>query len=127
VQKRGSSNLSSKFYEAFEIIEKVGKIAYKLNLPKGSQVHLVFHVSHLKEKLGTNMIRDDNGPGRAGFMSNPGPDPPTMLDGTTQPDFINDILLLDFLIKLLHNQLIIFLVNDFSLLNIISLENDYCI
>jgi hypothetical protein len=74
VQKRGSSNLSSKFYGAFEIIEKVGKIAYKLNLPKGSQVHLVFHVSHLKEKLGTNMIRDGYGPGRAGFMSNPGPE-----------------------------------------------------
>jgi hypothetical protein len=32
-----------------------------------------------------------------------------------------------FLIKLLHNQLIISLVNDFSFLNIISLEDDYCI
>jgi hypothetical protein len=55
-----------------------------------------------------------------------------ILDGPTRlypsrSDFVNDILLLDFLIKLLHNQLIIFLVNDFSFLNIIYLEDDYCI
>jgi hypothetical protein len=42
-------------------------------------------------------------------------------------DFVNDILLLDFLIKLLHNQLIFSLINDFFFLNIISLEDDYCI
>jgi hypothetical protein len=36
-------------------------------------------------------------------------------------DFVNDILLLYFLIKLLYNQLIFFLVIDFSLLNITSL------
>jgi hypothetical protein len=55
-----------------------------------------------------------------------------MLDGPTRlypslSDFVNDILLLYFLIKLLYNQLIISLVKDFFFLNIISLENDYCI
>jgi hypothetical protein len=44
-----------------------------------------------------------------------------------RPNFVNDILLLDFLIKLLHNQLIFSLINDFSRLNIISLEDDYSI
>jgi hypothetical protein len=50
--------------------------------------------------------------------------------GPTRPyrlDFVNDTLLLGFLIKLLYNELIFSLVNDLSLLNIIFLEDDYCI
>jgi hypothetical protein len=33
----------------------VKNIAYKLNLPQGFQVHPVFYVSQLKEKLDTNV------------------------------------------------------------------------
>ena len=44
--------LSPRFYGPFQVIQKVGEMAYKLELPPGSQIHPVFHVSYLKAKLG---------------------------------------------------------------------------
>ena len=45
--KRGK--LSPRFIEPFEILERVGTIAYRLALPPGiSGVHEVFHVSMLQ-------------------------------------------------------------------------------
>ncbi|GAV58811.1 Chromo domain-containing protein, partial [Cephalotus follicularis] len=44
--------LSSRFYGPFKILQRVGPIAYKLELPDGSRIHPVFHVSLLKKKIG---------------------------------------------------------------------------
>lgn len=40
--------LSPRFYGPFEILDRVGPLACKLQLPPGSAIHNVFHVSELK-------------------------------------------------------------------------------
>jgi hypothetical protein len=41
--------LKPKYYGSFKVIEKIGALTYKLNLPIGSSIHLVFHVSQIKK------------------------------------------------------------------------------
>jgi hypothetical protein len=41
--------LGPKFFGPFQIIERMGEVAYKLKLPKSTRLHVVFHVSMLKK------------------------------------------------------------------------------
>lgn len=43
--------LFAKFYGPFQALEKIGTLAYKLELPPTALVHLVFHVSQLKNVI----------------------------------------------------------------------------
>lgn len=42
---------SAKCYGPYKITTRIGKVAYKLELPTGSSILLVFYVSMLKEKV----------------------------------------------------------------------------
>lgn len=56
VALRRVSKLAPHYYGPFQILQKIGSVAYKLDLPSNSKLHPVFHVSKLKVKLGKNVV-----------------------------------------------------------------------
>uniref|UniRef100_A0A2N9HAC2 Integrase catalytic domain-containing protein n=1 Tax=Fagus sylvatica TaxID=28930 RepID=A0A2N9HAC2_FAGSY len=55
VAMRRNAKLSPRFYGPFRILQRIGQVAYKLELPLDTRIHPVFHVSLLKEKLGSKI------------------------------------------------------------------------
>jgi ribosomal protein L21E len=53
---RNSLKLSSKYYGPFRVLQKVGNVSYKIQLPEGTLLHDVFHVNQLKKHLGPTAV-----------------------------------------------------------------------
>jgi hypothetical protein len=45
------AKLATRFYGPFEILERIGPVAYMIALPASMSVHNVFHVSFLKKSI----------------------------------------------------------------------------
>jgi hypothetical protein len=49
---RAHHKLLFKYYAPYEIVERIGEVAYRLALPESSRIHSVLHVSQLKKAVG---------------------------------------------------------------------------
>lgn len=54
VAHRQFNKLNKRYFGPFEIIKRIGTVAYKLKLPEDSRIHPVFHISLLKKFKGSN-------------------------------------------------------------------------
>jgi hypothetical protein len=50
-QQKKDNKLAPKCYGPYKVLQRIGSMAYKLDLSPSSRVHLVFHGSFLLEKV----------------------------------------------------------------------------
>ena len=58
----GADKLKTCFYGPYKVICRIGQVAYELELPQGSKIHNIFHVSCLKNALGRQVTVTDELP-----------------------------------------------------------------
>jgi hypothetical protein len=71
VARRANHKLSFKYYGPFEVLHKVGQVAYKLLLPSDCYIHPVVHVSQLRAATGFKPPVQHSLPSSAGAMQFP--------------------------------------------------------
>ena len=53
VQHRAGVKMEAKYFGPFQVLDKIGPVAYKLKLPESAQIYHTVHVSQLKAFVGT--------------------------------------------------------------------------
>lgn len=79
VAMRHHMKLATRFYSPFQVVAKVGTVAYHLNLIPILKIHLVFHISSLKKKLGAQIQAFSSLP-PINALGELQPEPKTILD-----------------------------------------------
>ena len=56
LKRNGEEKINPRYYGPYKVIQKIGEVAYELEILKGSKIHNVFHVSCLKKYIGRKFV-----------------------------------------------------------------------